>query len=69
MGSKHSVGSCENKEDCNSRVGKIVLAKDLYLGPGQTKLAKVTLVSDKSICPNMLKVISPNESVLAESIV
>ena len=61
-----NVSPIIDQEDCNSRVGGIVLPKDLCLGPGQTKLLRVDLVNSKDISPNMLKVITPNEGVLAK---
>ena len=57
----------EDQRDNNSRAGEIVLVKDLCMGPGQTKLVQVNLVNGKHISLNMLKIISPNEVVLAES--
>ena len=44
-----------------------MLVKDLCMGPKQIKLVQVNLVNGKHISLNMLKIISPNEVVLAES--
>ena len=57
----------EDQENYNSKVGEIILVKDLYLEPGQTKLTKVDLASDKTLSLSVLKLISPNEVILAEN--
>lgn len=54
----------DDQRNSNLRAGEVVLVKDLCLGPGQTKLVQVNC---KHISLNTLKIISPNEAVLAES--
>ena len=61
-----SPATADPKQPVVTAAAQVVLAYTMHLAPGQTKLAKVNLVSGKNINLNGLKLISPKEGVLAE---
>ena len=64
---KETITHLADDQSDNPIVGEVVLRKDLSLGPGQTRLVQVEVINGKNIKSNMLKIISPNEVVLAEN--
>ena len=64
---KETITHLADDQSDNPIVGEVVLRKDLSLGPGQTRLVQVEIINGKNIKSNMLKIISPNEVVLAEN--
>ena len=65
-GSVVSPATADPIQPVVTAAAQVVLAYTMHLAPGQTKLAKVNLVSGKNINLNGFKLISPKEGVLAE---
>ena len=58
--------SGENTEKCKSSHVRLVVEKELHVGPQQTKLARVKVVGEQKADPGFVGVATPREGILAE---
>ena len=56
----------ENTDKCKSSHVRLVIEKELHVGPQQTKLARVKVVGEQKTDPGFAGVATPREGILAE---